>query len=248
MSICRQEQSIHWSTTSIVLAAIACDAIPILKKLTNAAITVDSLPRRFMIYLDHNSTSPLLPEGGDRGWAAAEAEQYANPASQHSEGRRANRALQNAREEIAELLGAKTHEPKMPIDSFSRVAAVKRTIWRSAGSGWRTQTISVRSSFHRSNIRASRRPPMRWLVRGVPIQKLAVTSAGVVRPEHLDELLATPPRLVSVMLANNETGVIQPLEEIVRRCSAAGRASAYGRFASGWQAADRFPQVSAWRR
>jgi cysteine desulfurase len=58
-----------------------------------------------MIYLDHNSTSPLLPEAA-AAMTAAEAEQYANPASQHAEGRRANRALQNAREQIAQLLGA----------------------------------------------------------------------------------------------------------------------------------------------
>ena len=63
--------------------------------------------------------------------------------------------------------------------------------------------------------------------RGWQIDELSVDRHGVVRLEHLDELLATdspagPPRLVSVMLANNETGVIQPVGEIARRCAAAG--------------------------
>src|ERR1700690_787974 len=57
------------------------------------------------IYLDFNSTAPLLPEAA-AAIAAAHAAGYANPASQHAEGRRARRVLEDAREEIARLLGA----------------------------------------------------------------------------------------------------------------------------------------------
>src|SRR5437879_4316199 len=66
-----------------------------------------SYNRRCMhsIYLDFNSTTPLLPEVAD-AMAQAEAVGLANPASQHAAGRRAHHALQDAREEIARLLGA----------------------------------------------------------------------------------------------------------------------------------------------
>src|SRR5207245_9701611 len=62
---------------------------------------------------------------------------------------------------------------------------------------------------------------------GGKVDRLNVNSDGVVNLNHLDELLSIDsplglPRLVSVMLANNETGVIQPMAEIVRRCQAVG--------------------------
>jgi cysteine desulfurase len=59
------------------------------------------------IYLDHNATTPVLPEVVE-AMRACYAEPYLNPASQHEFGRRARRALEDARERIAELLGAKT--------------------------------------------------------------------------------------------------------------------------------------------
>jgi cysteine desulfurase len=173
-----------------------------------------------MVYLDHNSTSPLLPEAA-AAMMAAEAEQFANPASQHSEGRRANRALQNAREEIAELLGAKLTGRNADRLVFTSGGSEANNL-ALAGLGLANSNDArpiVISSIEHPSITATADAIARS---GVPLQKLAVMSAGVVRLEHLDELLAQSPRLASVMLANNETGVIQPLDEIVRRCAAAG--------------------------
>jgi cysteine desulfurase len=173
-----------------------------------------------MIYLDHNSTSPLLPEAAAT-MASAAAEQYANPASQHAEGRRANRALQDAREEIAELLGAKL---------TGRNA--DRLVFTSGGSEANNLAICGLGLANAKDVRpivisSIEHPSVTAIAdvlarTGTHVEKLGVTNAGIVRPEHLDELVAQSPRLASVMLANNETGVIQPLDEIVRRCSAAG--------------------------
>jgi cysteine desulfurase len=173
-----------------------------------------------MVYLDHNSTSPLLLEAA-AAMAAAEAEQYANPASQHSEGRRANRALQNAREEIAELLGAKLsgrNADRLVFTSGGSEANNLALTGLGRGNGRDTRPIVISSIEHPSVTETADA-----LARnGIPVLKLATATAGVVSVESLDEPLVHAPRLVSVMLANNETGVIQPLDEIVRRCSAAG--------------------------
>jgi cysteine desulfurase len=176
-------------------------------------------PKVSMIYLDHNSTSPLLPEAA-AAMAAADTEQYANPASQHAEGRRANRALQTARDEIAELPGAcvtSRHGDRLIFTS----GGTEANNLALAGLGL-TNLEDARpiiiSAIEHPSIAAAADAQAR---RGVPIHKLSVTSSGIVRLEHLLELLSLRPRLVSVMLANNETGVIQPIEEIVRLCAAA---------------------------
>src|SRR3954464_7632453 len=70
-----------------------------------AAISDDS------IYLDHNATTPAFPEVIE-AMRACWSEPYLNPASQHEFGRRARRALEDTRERIAELLGAKTTGPR----------------------------------------------------------------------------------------------------------------------------------------
>src|SRR4051812_28630365 len=192
-----------------------------------------------MVYLDHNSTSRLLPEAA-AAMAAAEAEQDANPASQHSEGRRANRALQNAREEIAELLGAKlsgrnadrliftsggSEANNLALNIAMRTGYRDSTSMGSGESGIGNGPRLIVSPIEHPSVSAT----ADYLkTRGCSVERLQVSTAGVVDLNSLDHLLAstkslpTPhspfPILASVMLANNETGVIQPLDEIVRRC------------------------------
>lgn len=177
----------------------------------------------YPIYLDFNSTAPLLPDVAD---ALAEAYQarYANPASQHAEGRRARRILEDAREEIARLLGANLTETAPDTLIFTsggteanNLALFGLTAARSAPPG-----RIVISAIEHPSVTAAADELARS---GWQVDRISATSAGVVRLEELDELLsnnAGSPRLVSIVLANNETGVLQPIEEIARRCRARG--------------------------
>ena len=145
------------------------------------------------IYLDFNSTAPLLPEAA-AAIAAAHAAGYANPASQHAEGRRARRVLEDAREEIARLLGA---------DLTDRSA--DRLIFTSGGTEAnnlallgsepalprsRSARIIISTIEHPSVVAAADhlRNVSNWQV-----DRLAVNHDGVVRLDHLEELLSSQP-------------------------------------------------------
>ncbi|HZZ26665.1 MAG TPA: cysteine desulfurase family protein [Pirellulales bacterium] len=190
------------------------------------------------IYLDHNSTAPLLPEVA-AAMAQADAAGYANPASQHSAGRHAHQLLEDAREEIARLLGANltgaaadrliftsggTEANNLALFGLAGAAASNGTSSTLAAQENRAPGRIIISSIEHPSVTAS----ADFLAKcGWQVDRLAVTSEGVVELKHLDELLSTsspfgPPRLVSVMLANNETGVLQPIAEIAARCQAAG--------------------------
>jgi cysteine desulfurase len=183
------------------------------------------------IYLDNNSTTPLLPEVA-AAMAAADAAGYANPASAHAAGRRAHRALEDARDETAALLGA----------NITRPHTADRLIFTSGGTEANNLALlGLTGALHSAEKPAT---PGRIIVSAIEhlsvsgaadllatlgwqVDRIRVTPDGVVDLEHFDALLAADsplgrPQLVSVMLANNETGVIQPVAEIARRASAAG--------------------------
>jgi cysteine desulfurase len=174
------------------------------------------------IYLDFNSTAPLLPEAAG-AMAQADAAGYANPASQHAEGRRARRALQEAREDIARLLGADLTDrmaDRLIVTSGGTEANNLALLGLTGGASSRAGRIIISSIEHPSVAAAAEF----MAKRGWQIDRLATNADGIVQLEHLDRLLLQtsslgPPQLVSVMLANNETGVLQPIAEIVRRCS-----------------------------
>ncbi len=178
------------------------------------------------IYLDFNSTAPQLAEV-TAAMCDAEAAGYANPASQHSEGRRAHAALENSREEIARLLGADLtgRSPDRLIFTSGGTEANNLALFGLTG-------VADRQNRGRLVISAIEHPSVSsaadYLVRlGWQVDRLRMATDGTVCLDHLSELLAADsalgkPRLVSVMLANNETGVLQPIDEIVRRCHAVG--------------------------
>ncbi len=171
-----------------------------------------------MIYLDNNATTPLRDEVLEAmisSWRSGPA----NPSSQHRWGRRAARVMEDAREAIAELLGADA--ASLPSD---------RVIFTSGGTEANNLAILglnrdtpgkvVISAIEHPSVSHAARELAR---RGVPVEILRVLPTGVVDLAHLAELLAqSPTRLVSVMLVNNETGVIQPLAQVAELCSQAG--------------------------
>ena len=172
------------------------------------------------IYLDHNATTPMRPEVVETV-ARAMAENYANPASQHQPGQRARRVLEDARERIAEILGANLSG-----------TAPDRLIFTSGGTEANNLAILgiVRASYPQQQghvvISATEHPsaiePAEHLLKaGWELDALGVDENGVIRSERLAGLLTPQTRLVSVLLGNHDTGVVQPIATVVKICSAA---------------------------
>jgi len=172
------------------------------------------------IYLDHNATSPTHPEvvqAMDRCYA----QRYANPASQHQPGQKARKVLQDARERIAEILGADLtgNRPDRLVFTASATEAnnlVLLGIARAYQTG--PGQVIISGIEHSSVIE----PAEHLMEEGFQLDTLAVTSDGVVRTELLPELLSEQTRVVSVLLGNHDTGVLQPVAELARLCNDAG--------------------------
>ncbi len=173
------------------------------------------------IYLDHNATTPTRPEVIDamvRCWRDG----YANPASQHQPGQKARRLVEDARERMAELLGANVSGPRADRLIFTSGGTEANTLAvvgiaqgdRKAGPG----QVIVSAIEHASVLE----PAQHLMDLGWRVDVLGVRPDGVVRADLLAGLLRPETRLVSVMLGNHETGVLQPVAELARACRGAG--------------------------
>ena len=185
----------------------------------NAVMPTDLPP----IYLDHNSTTPPLAEVLS---AMAECQQsaYANPESQHQLGRRARQVLEEAREGIANLLGAEMggRRPDRLIFTSGGTEANNLALFGLSGS---TPGLIVLSAIEHPSIA---RPAEALSRRGWQVKRIGSSASGVVSVEQFAALLADAdstdgrPRLASIMLANNETGVLQPVGRFAALARSAG--------------------------
>lgn len=157
------------------------------------------------VYLDWNATTPLRPEAKQAMTAAWEIS--GNPSSVHTEGRQARRLVEDARAAIAAAVGARA--PDVVFASGGTEAnALALTPGLRRGTGQPVQRLLVSAVEHPSVLAGGRFP-------AATVGTIKVTGAGLVDPAHLRALLAGgPPALVSVMLANNETGAVQPVSEV----------------------------------
>ena len=173
-----------------------------------------------VIYLDHNATTPTRPEVVE-AMADCYAQGYANPASQHRPGQQARRALEDARERIAEILGADLSPPRPDRLIFTSGGTEANNLAilgiALAGDGPAGQIV-ISAGEHQSVIE----PAEHLLEQGWRLDTLGLTTQGVVCAEQLPPLLTTESRLVSVMLGNHETGVLQPVTELAAACNRAG--------------------------
>ena len=150
-------------------------------------------------YLDCNATEPLRPEAREALLAALET--AGNPSSVHAEGRAARALVEDARREVAALVGADAD------DVYFTSGASEGNAWVLA-SGW--DTIVAADIEHDSVLQAADAAKSRRV-------RLPVGSDGVVRPEAVSAALQGAERgriLLALQLANNETGVVQPVAEI----------------------------------
>ncbi len=170
-----------------------------------------------VIYLDHNATTPILPEvvGAMADYHAAG---HANPSSPHQLGREARRVLEAARLGIARLLGANVTGPDADRLIFTSGGTEANNLALRGMVGQAPGRVVISAIEHPSLVGAAA-----YLAQqGYDIQRLSVSHDGVVQPDQLSGLLGEKTRLVSVMLGNNETGVLQPVGELAARCHELG--------------------------
>jgi cysteine desulfurase len=163
------------------------------------------------IYLDANATTPLLPEVLEAMWHFL-VEQFGNASSIHQEGQRARSAVEQARASVARLLGCR---PAEIVFTSGGTESDNLAIFGSVRAGDHVLTSRVE---HHAVLHAVERLGDR----GVKVEFLPVDGQGVVAVEDVRRALRPNSRLISVMLANNETGVLQPVEEIGRIAREAG--------------------------
>ena len=165
------------------------------------------------IYLDHAATTPLRREVLD-AMLPYLTEQFGNPSSAHAFGRQARAALDDAHERIAARLNAQAREVVFTSGGTeANNLALKGAAWAGKGRGHRIVTTSV--EHHAVG------HTLRYLEKfGFEIVELPVDRYGRVDPDEVDAAITDRTILVSVMLANNEVGTIQPVAEIARRVKA----------------------------
>jgi len=152
-------------------------------------------------YLDWNASAPLRPEARAAMLAALDA--VGNPSSPHTEGRRVRAIVEDAREEVAALVGARPAEVVFTSGATEANSAVMRGGWR---------TILLAGIEHDSVL-----APARGLAHGgqTRLVDLAVNADGRIETENVvdgaHEAAGDGPALLSLQLANNETGVVQPV-------------------------------------
>ncbi len=163
-----------------------------------------------VVYLDHAATTPMLPEAIDA--MTEELAQLGNPSSLHNAGRRARRVVEESREILAEVFGARASE--VVFTSGGTEAdnlAVKGLFWaRRSADARRTRVLSTAVEHH------AVLDSVRWLcdADGATADFLPVDTAGLVDPAALRSALNRDPdsaAVISVMWANNEVGSVQPV-------------------------------------
>jgi len=163
------------------------------------------------IYLDNNATTPTLPEVFE-AMRPYFAEQFGNASSIHHHGQETRAAVENARESVAGLLGATASEIVFTSggtesDNLAIAGLVK------AGNHVITSSIEHHAVLHACKHLEEA---------ACDLTVLPVDRRGLVDPDDVRRAMRPHTRLVSIMMANNETGVLQPVEDIGRIAAEAG--------------------------
>src|ERR1700722_3895855 len=169
-------------------------------------------------YLDHASTSPPRPEvvAAMVEWLEGRGAPAADPGRVHAEGRAAREALEDAREQVAALLGTR---PRQVIFTSGATESVNAATWAATQSR-PGQPVMLAGVEHSSVRQAAER--------SAPLITVPVDGLGRINAADVEELVAdalksgTPPALVHCQAANHEVGTTQPIEKVVEICRSHG--------------------------
>jgi cysteine desulfurase len=163
------------------------------------------------VYLDNNATTPLLPEVFE-AMRPYFGERFGNASSIHHHGQETRAAVESARELVAELLGCRAAEI---VFTSGGTEADNLAIAGLTAPGDHVVTSSIE---HHAVLHACKHLEER----GCEVTYVPVDGRGLVDPGDVRRALRPNTKLISIMMANNETGVLQPVEEIGKIAAEAG--------------------------
>jgi len=163
------------------------------------------------IYLDNNATTPVLPEVFE-AMRPYFADQFGNASSIHHHGQQTRAAVEDARESVAALLGCRASEV---VFTSGGTEADNLAIAGMVGAGDHVITSSIE---HHAVLLACKHLEDV----GAEVTVLPVDSRSLIDPTDVRRALRPNTKLISVMMANNETGVLQPVSEIGKIAAEAG--------------------------
>ena len=168
------------------------------------------------MYLDYNASCPLHPEVAEEVCRAIR-EDFGNPSSVHMYGQRAKAALDRARAAVADLLGA------APADVVFTAGGTESDNFAIRGAA---EALAPAGRRHLVASRIEHEAVLNTMKalgrRGWSVDLVPPTADGVIEPDRLRAAIRDDTALVSVMHANNETGVIQPIAELAALCHERG--------------------------
>ena len=158
-----------------------------------------------MYYFDHSATTPLLPEVSEL-INNINREIYGNPSSVYSSGRKSRSIIENARNQVANSISA---NPEQIIFTSGGTESNNHVLW------------SILNNNHRHVVSNKIEHPavlkvLHFLSQyGLKYDLVGVLSDGIVSVEEIEKAILPNTSLISLMLANNEIGTIQPIKDVV---------------------------------
>ena len=165
------------------------------------------------VYLDHNATTPLDPKvlSAMLPWLE---DQFGNASSRHEYGRQARQAIDEARQKVAGAINA--HPTEVVFTSGGSEA--NNLFVKGAAASFIPGVIAVSAIEHPCVLK----PAAQLAANGWRLKHVAVDGAGRIKFDDFSEVVLAKPKLVSIMLANNETGVIQDVAQLATTAKASG--------------------------
>lgn len=169
-------------------------------------------------YLDYNASAPLIPEAREAMIAALDL--AANPSSVHAEGRAARRLIENARRDVASLVNARAEHVVFTSGATEAASTLLTPDWQMGRGTVRMSRLYVCEADHPCLLNGGRFP-------AAQVTRIGVDADGIADLAQLTAALAAHDKadglpLVAIHAANNETGVLQPIEAIAAIVKAAG--------------------------